>query len=55
MAKVEACLGRIREAAWGSDKLMHPIIEAVREYALLGEVCNALVDVFGDNEDPGVL
>lgn len=53
-AKVEQSLGRIREAARGSDNLMPPIIEAVREYALLGEVRDALVSVFGEYEDPGV-
>jgi methylmalonyl-CoA mutase N-terminal domain/subunit len=52
--RVEQCLDRIRDAARGSDNLMPPIIEAVREYALLGEVRDALVDVFGEYEDPGV-
>ncbi len=53
-AKVEQCLGRIRDAARGSDNLMPSIVEAVREYALLGEVRDALVAVFGEYEDPGV-
>jgi len=53
-AKVEQSLGRIRDAARGSDNLMPPIIEAVREYALLGEVRDGLVSVFGEYEDPGV-
>jgi methylmalonyl-CoA mutase N-terminal domain/subunit len=53
-AKVEAALGRIREAARGEENCMEPIVEAVREYALLGEVCGALVDEFGAYEDPAV-
>jgi len=53
-AKVEQCLGRVRDTARGSDNLMPSIVEAVREYALLGEVRDALVDVFGEYEDPGV-
>ncbi|MDF1554831.1 MAG: methylmalonyl-CoA mutase family protein, partial [Deferrisomatales bacterium] len=53
-AKVEQCLGRIRDTARGSDNLMPSIVEAVREYALLGEVRDAVVDVFGEYEDPGV-
>jgi methylmalonyl-CoA mutase N-terminal domain/subunit len=53
-AKVAACLGRIRDTAKSSENLMPPIIEAVREYALLGEVRDALVEVFGEYEDPGI-
>jgi methylmalonyl-CoA mutase, N-terminal domain len=53
-AKVERCLQEIRDVARSSENLIEPIIEAVREYALLGEVCGALVDVFGSYEDPAV-
>lgn len=53
-AKVQAAMGRIRDTARGDGNLMEPIIEAVREYALLGEVCQALVDVFGAYQDPAV-
>ncbi|GAB6063547.1 acyl-CoA mutase large subunit family protein [Deferrisoma palaeochoriense] len=53
-AKVERYLQEIRDAARGGDNLMYPILEAVREYALLGEICDALVDVFGAYEDPAV-
>ncbi len=53
-AKVERCLQEIRDAARGGENLMYPILEAVREYALLGEICGALVDVFGAYEDPAV-
>ena len=52
--KVEAALGRIRDAARGSENMMAPIIEAAREYALLGEICQAIVDVFGAYQDPAV-
>ena len=50
----EACLGRIRDCAKSGENLMEPIIEAVGEYALLGEVCDAIVDVYGAYEDPAV-
>ena len=53
-AKVERCLAEIRDAARSGDNVMYPILEAVREYALLGEICDALVDVFGAYEDPAV-
>ncbi len=53
-AAVERCLDRVREAARGGENLMYPIVEAVKEYALLGEVCDAIVDVFGAYQDPAV-
>jgi methylmalonyl-CoA mutase N-terminal domain/subunit len=52
--KVEAALKRLKEAAKGDANMMEPIIEAVGEYALLGEICGAIVDVFGAYEDPAV-
>jgi methylmalonyl-CoA mutase N-terminal domain/subunit len=53
-AAVERCLARVRDAARGGENLMYPIVEAVKEYALLGEVCGAIVDVFGAYQDPAV-
>ena len=53
-ARVGQCLDAIRDAARAGDNLLYPIIDAVREYALLGEVCGTLVDVFGAYEDPAV-
>ncbi|MDW7709019.1 MAG: methylmalonyl-CoA mutase family protein [Deferrisomatales bacterium] len=53
-AAVERCLDRVREAARCGENLMYPIVEAAKEYALLGEVCGALVDVFGAYQDPAV-
>jgi methylmalonyl-CoA mutase N-terminal domain/subunit len=50
--KVAACLARIRDTARSEANLMDPILEAVREYALLGEICTALMDVFGAYQDP---
>jgi methylmalonyl-CoA mutase N-terminal domain/subunit len=51
-AKVAACLARIRDTARSEANLMDPILEAVREYAMLGEICGALMDVFGAYQDP---
>ncbi len=53
-AKVDACLDRIRDTARSGDNLMEPILEAVREYALLGEICQSIVAVYGAYEDPAV-
>ncbi|GAB4261655.1 MAG: methylmalonyl-CoA mutase family protein [Deferrisomatales bacterium] len=53
-AAVERCLQRVRDTARSGDNLMYPIVEAVREYALLGEIRDALVEVFGEYQDPAV-
>jgi methylmalonyl-CoA mutase, N-terminal domain len=46
-ADVTACLEAIRETARGSDNLLYPMKEALRAGATLGEVSDALRDVFG--------
>jgi len=52
-----AALDEIRRVARlpeGSDtNLMYPIIEAVRSYATVGEICKALKDVFGEYDERG--
>ena len=45
---VGAAVEKIKKAAGGSDNLMVPIMEAVQCYATLGEMCDALRDVFGE-------
>jgi methylmalonyl-CoA mutase N-terminal domain/subunit len=51
-AKVERALARLRAACGSTDNVMVPILEAVREYATLGEVCQAMKDVFGEYVEP---
>ncbi|TDA67713.1 MAG: methylmalonyl-CoA mutase [Clostridia bacterium] len=46
--RVAAVLQRLREAAVGTDPLMPVILEAVRAYATLGEICGVLREVFGE-------
>jgi methylmalonyl-CoA mutase N-terminal domain/subunit len=46
-AAVEAALEKVRLTAAGTDNLMPPIVEAVRAYATVGEICNVLRGVFG--------
>ena len=41
-------LGEIKRAAQGTDNLMPYILEAVRSYATLGEICDVLREVFGE-------
>ena len=51
----EAALERLRGAAEGTENLMPPILEAVRAYATLGEICDVLRTVFGTYEEKAVV
>ena len=53
-AAVSAALHRIRSAAAGPDNLMPPILDAVRAYATLGEMCDVLREVWGEWEEQAV-
>jgi methylmalonyl-CoA mutase, N-terminal domain len=46
--RVLSCLADLKKAAQGPDNLMPPILEAVRAYATLGEICDTLRAVFGE-------
>jgi methylmalonyl-CoA mutase N-terminal domain/subunit len=46
-AAVEASLARIKQAAAGEENLMPPLVEAAKAYVTLGEMCDALRDVWG--------
>lgn len=50
-SKVEASLNRLKEAARGDENLMDPILEAVKQYATIGEICDVLRGVFGEYRD----
>ncbi|PIP83462.1 MAG: methylmalonyl-CoA mutase [Elusimicrobia bacterium CG_4_9_14_3_um_filter_62_55] len=47
-AAVEAALAKVRETARGDSNLLPPILTAVKAYATVGEVTNALKEVFGE-------
>ena len=49
-AAVQAQLQRLCQAAQGTENLMPIILDAVRVYATLGEVCDVLRGVFGEYE-----
>ena len=42
----------LKKAARDGDNTMHATIEAVRAYATLGEICDALRDIYGLYEEP---
>jgi len=46
--RVKNILSELKNAAEGKDNLMPIILEAVKAYATLGEICDALRNVFGE-------
>ena len=53
--RVRAALEALRETAAGTGNTMPCILEAVRAYATLGEICDTLRTVFGTHEETSVL
>jgi methylmalonyl-CoA mutase N-terminal domain/subunit len=51
-AAAEAAVRRLEEAAKGPENLMPAILDAVRSYATLGEICGALRRVWGEYVPP---
>ena len=49
--RVARALEQVRAAAEGTTNMMEPLLDAVRVYATLGEMCNALRDVWGEYEE----
>lgn len=45
---VSRALAALENEARGNGNLMYPILEAVRAYATIGEICNVLRGVFGE-------
>ena len=49
--KVSENLNRLKEVASGSENTMPAVIECVETYATLGEICDVLRGVFGEQEE----
>jgi methylmalonyl-CoA mutase N-terminal domain/subunit len=54
-ALVEKRLEELKEAARGEDNTMYPILEAVRAYATVQEICDAMKEVFGGYRETPVI
>jgi methylmalonyl-CoA mutase N-terminal domain/subunit len=54
-ARVRDSLVRLRETAATSRNLMAPILDAVRAYATIGEMCDALRAVWGEYEEAPII
>src|SRR6202521_4210889 len=53
-AEVSRRLTALRKAAEGKDNLMPFLFDAVKAYATLGEICDAMRDVFGTYEEVAI-
>jgi methylmalonyl-CoA mutase, N-terminal domain len=49
--RVRQSLDALRETARGAGNTMYPLLECVRAYATVGEMCDALRDVWGEYEE----
>ncbi len=52
---VRKTINELKKAAGGSGNLMPFILEAVKAYASVGEICNAMRDVFGEYKERVVI
>jgi len=53
--RVNEVLSRVRDVARSSQNIMPVLIEAVKAYATVGEISDALRDVFGEYREPNIL
>ncbi len=51
---VQSALQGLQKAAREEKNLMPPILEAVKAYATLGEICDALREVYGEYREPPI-
>lgn len=49
--KVKNCLNKLRESANSTNNIMPAILEAVKVYATLGEICDVLREEFGEYKE----
>lgn len=54
-AAVDTALAKLKAAAQGEENLMPFLIETVKTYATLGEICGVLREVFGEYKQNGSL
>jgi methylmalonyl-CoA mutase N-terminal domain/subunit len=53
-AAVQAALAKVEVAARGTDNMMPPVLEAVKAYATLGEICDVFRKVWGAYREGGM-
>ena len=52
---VARALDRLRKAASGTENTMPALLDAVRAYATIGEMCDALRDVWGEYQEQAII
>lgn len=52
--QVKECLEKVGEICTGDQNTMESLVEAVKSYATLQEVCDVFREVFGEYRDPGI-
>jgi methylmalonyl-CoA mutase N-terminal domain/subunit len=52
---VSRALDRLRKAASGTENTMPALLDAVRAYATIGEMCDALRDVWGEYQEQAII
>lgn len=50
--KVQKALKELKRVCQTKENVMYPILDAVRTYATLGEICNAMKEIFGEYKEP---
>jgi len=53
--RAQAALRVVTSVAAGTGNLLPPILDAVRAYATVGEICDALRSVFGVHQETVIL
>jgi len=54
-ARVAEALHRLREAARRGENTMYPILDAVKAYATVGEICDVFRAVYGEYREPAII
>jgi methylmalonyl-CoA mutase N-terminal domain/subunit len=52
---VTRALDRLRKAAAGTENTMPAILDAVRAYATIGEMCDALRTIWGEYQEQAII
>ena len=52
---VTRALDRLRKAAAGTENMVPALLDAVRAYATIGEMCDALRDIWGEYQEDAVI
>ena len=54
-ARVGKALAALKSAATGRENTMTPLLDAVRAYATVGEMCDALREIWGEYEEVPII